>query len=166
MMETITNIDISEREQMMPAGQIRGLSADDWVARYGSGSLQKARRLGLVWRPLYLEERAAHEWGWEFRIEYRSRITFGDAIMEGDCAALTEAVWHIGRVTQLSRFPDSDKYETKYLILEGNDSPREEGVGVVLRETSAGWVPRGRIVCAFVALYNATGGWLGARNPL
>lgn len=34
------------------------------------------------------------------------------------------------------------------------DGPTKEGVGLVLRRTSASWVPAGYLVCAIVAEYD------------
>lgn len=68
----------------MPYAAVRTKSADEWINDHFSGTLLKAKRLGYVWRDMYLEARTAHEWGWEFRIIPRSRVTFGDAYIEPD----------------------------------------------------------------------------------
>lgn len=158
---------MSEREAAMPAGGVRKLSADVWVEDCGSGSLRKARALGFAWRQLYLDERCAHDFGWTFRVLPRSRVTFGDALMEGDCPPLTEACWHASRMIARNPFPDSDSYEVKYIKAHATDATGDveaEGVGVVLRRTSAAWIPPGHLVFAIIAPWTPRG-WQKAENP-
>lgn len=160
-------VEMSARERAMPAGEVRNLPADEWVERHGSGSLRKAKALGFAWRGLYLEERCAHDFGWTFRVLPRSRVTFGDALMEGDCAPLTETCWHASRLIARNPFPDSDVYEVKYVTAHRTDATGEaevEGVGVVVRQTSAGWVPVGHLVFAVIAEWTPVG-WKKAQNP-
>lgn len=151
----------------MPAGAIRLLSESVWIDGFASGSLQKARNLGFAYRPLYLEERCAHDFGWVFRVLPRTRVTFGDALMEGDCAPLTETCWFALRLTCRNAFPDSDKYAVKYIKTYKTDvsgSVESEGVGVVVRTSSAGWVPLGHLVFAIIAEWKDAE-WLEAKNP-
>lgn len=128
----------------------RDFTAEQWVDQYGSGSLQKARSVGMVWRPLYLQERTAFEWGWGFKVVPRSRVTFGDAVMEGDCSALTETVWHAKRGLTRNQFPE-DFFEVKYLTVHHGVFDVERGVGLILRQTSAQWLPGGHIVYAVLS---------------
>jgi hypothetical protein len=144
---------------------LRTLDADGFVERHASGTLRKNKRLGMVWREQYLEERIAYEFGWEFQCLPRSRVTFGDAFTEGDNHALTEAGWHIERYLELSVFPE-DQLETKYVNVEYKDGTTREGVGLIVRQTSAGWVPTGHIVFAIVAAYDPVKQvWHPAQNP-
>jgi hypothetical protein len=160
-------VDMSEREIAMPAGVIRNMAYDEWVCNYASGSLQKAKKLGFSFRPLYLEERVAHEFGWGFKIAPRSRLTFGDALMEGDNSSLTETVWHSCRIIDRNQFPDSDVYEVKYINAYESDikeASAYEGVGLILRQTSAKWLPTGHIVYAIIAEWK-NNRWERAQNP-
>lgn len=144
---------------------VRMMDADAFVERHASGTLRKNRRLGMVWREQYLEERIAYEYGWEFQCLPRSRVTFGDAYTEGDVAALTEAGWHIERYVELREFAE-DVIETKYINVEYKDGSTREGIGMILRQTSAPWVPTGYIVFAIVAAYDPIKkAWHEARNP-
>lgn len=166
-METEPTAVLSAREQVLPYAGIRSKDAEQWVDDHGPGTLRKAKRLGYSWRKMYLHDRVAHEWGWEFRITQKSRVTFGDAFIEGDEPALTEACWHQERHIALNRFPDSDSYESKYLYVDpGDGGPKLEGVGLILRRTSAAWLPPGHIVYCIIARYNVEKGkWKKARNP-
>ncbi len=158
---------MSEREKRMPAASVRGETADGWIERHASGSLRKAQALGFSYRNLYLEERCAHDFGWTFRVLPRTRVTFGDALMEGDCPALTETCWFAARLVARNPFPDSDVYEVKYIKTCAADvtgAVETEGVGVVVRQTSAGWVPPGHLVFAVIAEWTGHG-WAGAKNP-
>jgi hypothetical protein len=144
---------------------LRQLSADDFVERHASGTLRKNKRIGMVWREQYLHERAAYEFGWCFECLPRSRVTFGDAYTEGDVKALTEAGWHIERYLELCAFPE-DQLEAKYLNVEYKDGSTREGVGMIVRKTSAQFVPAGHLVFAIVAEFDGkTKSWKEAVNP-
>jgi hypothetical protein len=145
--------------------RVRTMDADSFVERHASGTLRKNKRLGMVWREQYLGERVAYEFGWEFECLPRSRVTFGDAYTEGDTPAITEAGWHIERYLELCVFPE-DELEAKYLNVEYKDGRTREGIGLVLRQTSAPWIPGGHLVFAIVAEYDAVKkAWHEARNP-
>lgn len=144
---------------------VRTMEADAFVEAHASGTLRKNKRLGMVWREQYLTERIAYEFGWTFQCLPRSRVTFGDAYTEGDVHAITEAGWHIERYIELSCFPE-DRFETKYLTVEYKDGVKREGIGIIVRETSAIFVPGGHIVFAIVAEYDpARAVWCDAENP-
>src|ERR1044071_679781 len=115
--------------------KVRTMNADDFIERPASGTLRKNKRLGMVWREQYLEERTAYEFGCCFQCLPRSRVTFGDAYTEGDTPAITEAGWHIERYIELSTFPE-DRFEAKYITVEHKDGTKREGIGMVVRETS------------------------------
>lgn len=163
-METESTTKFSDRELAMPRTMVRKKTASEWIEDHASGTLRKARKLGFAWKDMYFDERVAHEWGWEFKMIPRSRLTFGDAYIEGDSPALTESCWHIERYLSLNPFPDSDAFEAKYVYVEG--SPNVEGVGIVVRRTSAAWIPTGQIVYCIIAEYcKESKGWKHARNP-
>jgi hypothetical protein len=145
--------------------ELRLLSAEEFINRHASGTLRKNRALGMVWRSQYLEERTAYEFGWEFECLPRSRVTFGDAYTEGDCAAITEAGWFCERYLSLAAFP-GDRLEVKYLNVEYSDERKREGIGLIVRETSAVFVPEGHLVFAIVAEYDPVRKrFKAARNP-
>jgi hypothetical protein len=167
-MET-TKIAMDEHLKSCPALQarvaLRLLSAEEFVHRHASGTLRKNMQLGMVWRAQYLHERTAYEFGWEFQCLPRSRVTFGDAYTEGDCKPVTEAGWFCERYTSLAAFP-GDRLEVKYLNVEYSEENKREGIGLIVRETSAEFVPDGHIVFAIVAEYDPRlKRWKRARNP-
>jgi hypothetical protein len=143
----------------------RSMDADAFVEQHASGTLRKNKRLGMAWRDQYLVERTAWEFGWVFECLPRSRVTFGDAFTEGDNKALTEAGWHIERYLEQSLFPE-DRFETKYIHVEYKDDSKKEGVGIIVRQTSASFVPSGHTVFAIVAEFDPwTQRWHEAENP-
>lgn len=141
---------------------VRYLSASEWVERYASGTLRKSVQLGLRWRELYLEERTCFEFGWEFRAYPTSRVTFNDLMAEGDCPAVTETLWHAGRLVARNPYP-ADEYEVKYVHVTLEDEQRE-GAAILVRRTDAPWLPKGRLVLAIVAEYR-DGRWREPVNP-
>ena len=145
--------------------RIREMSADEWIDRYASGTLRKNKRLGMVWHSQYLAERIAFEFGWQFEIQPRSRVTFGDAFTEGDVQPITEAGWHIDRYLELFVWP-MDRVECKYLQVEYADGRKTEGIGMVVRTTSAAWIGKGNLVFAIVTAFDpSTQTWQPAQNP-
>lgn len=145
--------------------QIRRMSAEDWVEAHASGTLRKNKRVGMSWRSQYLEERTLFEFGWTFQLLPKSRITWGVPITEGDNPSVTEAGWHIERYIALRAFPE-DRFEAAYLQVEPDNGKRVEGIGLVVRETSAAWLPGGHLAFALVAQYKKRKKtWLPAQNP-
>jgi len=143
---------------------LRQMGPDEWIERHASGTLRKNKRLGMSWRSQYLEERTSFEFGWTFECLPRTRVTFGDAFTESDNHAVTEAGWHIDRYMNMSVFQE-DRFEAKYVQVE-HDGRRREGIGIVVRQTSASWVPDGHVVFAIVAQYKPRSArWKRARNP-
>ncbi len=76
---------------------VRTMTEEQFIENHGSGSLRKAKKLGTAYKSLYKEERVAYDFGWEFKVLPNSRITYNDAIAEGDCSAFTESCWHAER---------------------------------------------------------------------
>ena len=105
------------------------LSEADWIQAHASGTLRKNKSIEFCYRSQYLEERIAYQFGYEFRILPRSRITFGDPITESDNHAVTEAGWHIERYINTRLF-EEDIYQAKYIIADETDRTRE-GIGII-----------------------------------
>jgi len=167
-METVV-VKINQKIQKLKAlGNLvwqRTAPAEEWIEKHASGTLRKNKNLGMTWRTQYLEERIAYQFGWEFEIQPRSRIMFGDAFTEGDESAVTEAGWHIERYMSMKMFPE-DIYECKYINVEYGNGVKKEGIGIIVRETSAQWIPKGNIVFAIVAEFDTEHGeWKEANNP-
>jgi hypothetical protein len=137
---------------------VRKMTADEWIEAHASGTLRKNKRLGFQWREQYLQERVCFEFGWPFICVPRTRVEWGTPVTEGDNHAITEAGWHIDRMLTLWPYPE-DHFEAKHLTIE-TEAWTRRGVGLILRQTSASWVPTGYIVCAVIAEYDsAKGEW-------
>ena len=167
-METV-KVPMNEDIRNCPALQhrvaLRLMNAEEFIDKHASGTLRKNKSLRMVWKSQYLHERVAYEFGWGFECLPRSRVTFGDAYTEGDCKPITEAGWLCERYMSLAVFPE-DRCEVKYINVEYDDENKKEGIGLIVRETSAAWVPDGHIVFAIVAEYDPVRKrWHRARNP-
>lgn len=144
--------------------EIRAMSMSEFIDSRGSGTLRKNRSIGMNVSSHYLHERVAYEFGYAFEVLPERFVTWGEARSEGDCKPLTEAGWHIERYASVCLFP-GDEMECKYLIVEV-DGKRREGVGIVIRKTSARWIPPGYMVFAIVAEYSPSAhDFLPAVNP-
>ncbi len=149
--ETVQNKNLQERLNARIA--LRNMSADYFIEKHGSGTLRKNKRIGMAWWNQYLTERTAYEFGWGFEITQRCYVKFGDAKSEGDCHPITEAGWHIERYLEMHLFPE-DHFETKYIEVENKDGITKEGIGLIVRRTSAPFIPKGHIVYAIVTEYD------------
>jgi hypothetical protein len=167
-METIKvplNEDIKNCPPLQPRVRLRLMSAEEFIEKHASGTLRKNKSLGMVWKQQYLAERCAYEFGWGFECLPRSRVTFGDAYTEGDCKALTEAGWLCERYMSLIIFPE-DYCEVKYINVDYGEELKKEGVGLIVRQTSAQFIPDGHIVFAIIAEFDPVRKrWKSARNP-
>lgn len=144
---------------------VRNMTEDEFIENHGSGSLRKAKKLGTAYKALYKEERVAYDFGWEFKVLPNSRITYNDAIAEGDCSAFTESCWHAERYLQKNPFED-DIFELKYLIVEESETCRYEGIGLFCKQTNASYIGDGNTLFCIIAEYNTkTHEWEEARNP-
>ena len=166
-METLINnikLDTIRPDLLNKRIAVRQMSESDWIEKHGSGTLRKNKRIGFSYRSQYLAERVAYEFGYGFQIVPRSQITFGDPITEENCPALTEAGWHIERYLQLNIF--GDYLEAKYIHVSFRDASQKEGVGIIVRETSAAWLPTGHIVFSIIAEFDIEKKkWKNAINP-
>lgn len=167
-METVivpVSQDVIDSPALAERLYIREMPADEWIEEKGSGTLRKNKRIGFAWKSQYLHERVAYEFGYCFEALPKTQVTFNDPITDADCKPLTEAGWHIERYMSLKVFPE-DRFETKYIQVEDRDGSRREGVGILVKQTSAPWVPRGYLVFAIVAEHSKTlKNFRDARNP-
>ncbi len=132
---------------------LRRMTDEEFIERHASGTLRKNRRLGFAWKSQYLEERTAFEFGWSFQCLPKSRVTFGDAITESDSRPITEAGWVMDRFLARHPFPE-DRFQVKYIKVDKADTTVQEGIGLIVFETSAPFVPAGNVVFAIVAEYD------------
>jgi len=158
------NEEIKNCKALKNIVELRTMIDHEWIEKHASGTLRKNKKLGMTWKAQYLEERVAYEFGWEFEIQPRSRIMFGDAFTEGDESAVTEAGWHIERYIERKIFPE-DEYICKYINVEYPWGEKKEGIGVIVKQTSFP-VPAGYIIFAIVAEYDTENEkWKKANNP-
>jgi hypothetical protein len=62
-------------------------------------------------------------------------------------------------------FPE-DRFTAKYLNVEERDGTRKEGIGIVVEQTSAPFIPKSHVAYALVAPYDPVRkAWLNAKNP-
>jgi hypothetical protein len=161
-------IKMSEETLKLPENilKIRNINENDFIENHGSGTLRKAKRLGTAYKSLYKEERVAYDFGWEFKVVPNSRITYNDAIAEGDCHSFTEACWHAERYLMKNPFEEDDIYEFKYIIVEECEGCRYEGIGLICRQTNAQYIGDGNTLFCIIAEYdNEKKEWKDARNP-
>ena len=155
-------VKISENERStLPENfiKMREMSINDWISKYGSGTLQKSQKLGFDVYDKYLEERVKFEFGFGFEILPKSYLTVSD-IKLVSASALTELGWHLERMIEIRPY-ESDWFLAKYIQL-GTDN--RQGGCILLKETSASWIPKGMMVFAMVAPFD-NGKYLEAVNP-
>lgn len=126
----------------------RFMSSEEFIENHASGTLRKNSRLGFDYKKQLLHERTAHDFGYGFECVHESHVNWGTPITEGDCHPITEAGWHIDRY-QFFAFP-GDEFEAKYLQIHDPNGSRE-GVGIIIRKTSAPYIPNGYVVFALIA---------------
>ncbi len=137
----------------------------DWIREHGSSCLRKAERNGAGFKKQLAHERVAHEFGWTYEAQFATRVLYGRLQSEEDSPPVTETFWHVDRLRVLNIFPE-DIYEAKYIHVDVGKPTARQGAGIILRQTSAPWVPRGHLVFAFIALFNdKTGDFEAAQNP-
>lgn len=145
--------------------EVRTMTEDKFIENHGSGSLRKAKKLGTAYKSLYKEERVAYDFGWEFKVLPNSRVTYNDAIAEGDCSAFTESCWHAERYLQKNPFKD-DEFALKYIVVEESENEKYEGIGLICKQTNASYIGDGNILFCIIAEYDTKNKvWHEARNP-
>lgn len=170
MMETVVKTqpnefaNLTSVERLAKRSMIRSMPENEWIEEHASGTLRKNKRIGFSYRLQYLAERVAYEFGYGFEILPRSKIAFGDPLTEENCGAITEAGWHIERYINMDIF--GDYMEAKYIYATERDGKVTEGLGIIVRETSAPWVPAGHIIFAIIAEFDTVKKvWKDAINP-
>lgn len=137
---------------------LRGTSDDEWIERYGSTTVRKAKRLGAKYRNQYLVERVAFEFGYHWKLIPSSRVLFNDVMSEGDCHQLTEAIWLSDCYIAKNDFTE-DKFEFKYINVTNPDNTVTEGVGLICRQvTNCSWIPDGHLLYWIQAEYDKAKG--------
>lgn len=131
-----------------------------------SGTLKKNARIGFKYREQLKHEAIAQTLGWGFEAIPTTYVTFNDAMTEGDCHSLTEVGWHVDRLLYLNPFIE-DEYELQYIIVQDvHGNIERQGVGLILKQTSISWIPKGNIVFALLTEYDSVKKtWTECVNP-
>lgn len=155
-------IAVSTEGMKLPARIVenRTMSNDAWIEAHGSGTLRDNKELGFVWSIQCLSERLAYTFGYGFSAHKAHLVTFNDSISECDERAYTLAGRWVKRYLAKSLFPE-DYFEVKYVIVKNEEGKREwEGIGLILRQTSAQFIPNNTMVVAKIARFDAAkGAW-------
>jgi hypothetical protein len=137
---------------------LRQMSEEDWIEKYGSTTVRKAKRLKARYKNQYLEERTAFEFGPSWKLVPSSRVLFNDVMSEGDCHELVEAIWLSDRYIDTSIF-SADQFEFKYIHITKPDDSVIEGVGLICRQvTNCPWLPEGQMLYWIQAEYDKQAG--------
>jgi hypothetical protein len=161
-MTELTSYTENDLPPTHPRRQIRDMSKDEFILKFGSGTLRKSLKLGFDIQEAYLNERSKFEFGAGFEIIQRSRVTYSDIKLISS-ASLTELGWHAERMIELRPF-ESDVFVCKQFEIEYANNIKKEGAGILIQETSAPWIPKGYMVFSVVAEIKF-GKYLPAINP-
>lgn len=159
-MKTIV-VEMSENSKKLPLNIVknRTISNNDWIEAHASGTLKDNKDMGFVWSIQCLSERLAYTFGYGFSAFKSHLVTFNKSISECDEAAYTLA----GRYSKYyiaKKLFDEDYFEPKYIIIKDEHGKKEwEGIGLIIRETSATFIPNNTLVLAKVAQYIPKAGW-------
>lgn len=149
-------VEISENSKKLPSRIIeaRTMSNADFIELHGSGTLRDNKNLGFVWSIQCLSERLAYVFGYGFSAFKSHNVIFNDSISECDELAYTMAGrWF--KSYQAKKLFEEDYFEIKYVIIKDDmDKKIWEGIGVIVRETSAKFIPENTIVVAKVCRFN------------
>ncbi len=144
---------------------LRTMSESDFIEKHASGTLRKAKRIGFAHKTLYLQERTAYEFGYGFEIKPKTHVLCGTPQVEGDCHAVTECGWHIERYQHMQLFPD-DKMQSAYINVQSPGETAREGIGIIITQTCAPFVPPCHVIYALIAQYDLQSKqWHNAVNP-
>lgn len=121
-----------------------------WVHEYGSGTLRRALQQGMSWFKLYLHERTAMEFGYEFHLVEKSRIMEGIPLAEGDDPATTETCWHARALAYKSNLGNlGRKYRVVWARVSDEEESRE-GLAIICEcSVQPHWVPQSKVIMAF-----------------
>lgn len=154
-MKTI-KVEMTKQSKELPERIIekRIMTNSQFVELHGSGTLKDNKSLGFVWSIQCLSERLAYIFGYGFSAFKAHNVVFNDSISECDERAYTLAGrWF--KAYQAKKLFEEDYFEIKYVIIKDDtDKKLWEGIGVIVRETSATFIPDNTLVIARVARFD------------
>ena len=149
-------IDFTEQSKQLPTRIIekRTMSNTEFIEMHGSGTLRDNKNNGFVWSIQCLAERIAYVFGYGFGAYKSHLVVFNDSISECDEVAYTmSGRWF--KSYQNKKLFSEDYFEIKYVsIKDETDKKIWEGIGVIVRETSATFIPDNIIVLAKVCRFD------------
>lgn len=164
-MQTITHkVPVSESSQLkIPARIInaRTMSDADFIEQHGSGTLRDNKNLGFACKMQAMSERCAYTFGYGFSAIKSHLLVFNNSISECDEKAYTYAGrWF--KAYKAKNLFEEDHFEIKYISIKdetGNNIM--EGIGIVVTQTSAQFIPDNTFVFAMICKYHAEQGKWG-----
>lgn len=162
------NAELAASPVLVGLVHARTMSQSNFIATHASGTLRNAAGLPgrVVISGQSLEERTAFVFGYIWRCLTAADVREGDPLTESDTPAITAAMEWARRYIDRNPFPE-DHFEYRYLeILDEHGKIAEEGLGMVCRQTSAQYLPEGKIICCLIAEWDETvGAYKQAKNP-
>lgn len=155
-MKTV-KVPLSDISSKLPSRIIeaRTQSNSAFIEAHGSGTLRDNKDVGFVWSIQCLSERLAYTFGYGFGGYKAHNVIFNDSITECDEDAYTLAGrWF--KAYNAKKLFEEDYFEIKYVIIKNDKNQKVwEGIGIIVRETSATFIPDNIIVVAKVCEFDA-----------
>lgn len=163
-MNATTIVEVSDQDlhPSHPRHALRFISKEEFIEKWGSGTLRKSTRLGFNTHETYLQERTKFEFGLGFEIIPSSRVAYSDIELVS-CQGMTELGWHAERMIELRHF-ESDLFICKKFEVEYSSGVKRQGAGILVAQTSAKWIPAGQMVFSIVT-ENINNKYQPAINP-
>lgn len=132
----------------------RTMPHSTFIERHASGTLRDNHALGFVWSIQCLAERVAYTFGYGFSPFKSHLVVFNDSISECDEPAYTLSGRWFKAYLCRNLFPE-DYFEIKYVIIKNEDGSKSwEGIGIIVRQTSATFIPDSTLIVARICQYH------------
>lgn len=136
----------------------RNCTDAEFIEEHGSGTLRDNKEMGFIWKIQCTAERLAYVFGYGFQAYPADQVLYNDSISECDEKAYTLAGRWMKAYQAKSLHPE-DYFELKYLTLKDvKGQTTWEGIGIIVRQTSARCIPLDTLVIAKVCQYLPTQG--------
>ena len=149
------------------------LNKEDFIEKFGSGTLQKSYKMGLKCHDHFIDEWLAFYVGYEFEALPETRITTGHVISEGDCKAITELLWFNQVANERLKLMAEGlglkppKVEPRYINIEYAPGDKLEGIGLVFTEKGflLKYISDSKMVFAITCKCNSMGEYENSKSP-
>ena len=143
---------------------LRFVPDDVFIAQYGSDYLKHAKATGIGCRDLCLAERVRFVFGRPFECLPSTQVMKGRQIAIEGYDQVAEATSLINKLRVHSFLGDT--YDPCFLDASYRDGTKKLGFGVIVKETSAHFIPRGYVVFVIITEYDGTDhSWKPVVNP-